>query len=638
MIENAPEGDENAIKPASPPKSTMSRASSRRSVMSTGSLLSKKSRTPKEPTVIDPSANPELYISTLETMKLKASKARVKEQEKEATIINFLPVNERFNLNKEGKVLTRWQERQKQWESIQNHLASRLGGTKDSLLMSTLDEYRGRNEEYDVLQAAIPPHERFGTHSWQMLLRGGGERSVAIGHIFSGLTCNIAIKERVPPMLRKPRAIGVAPKRDTFVDPTPSLLAKRKHLKKTLTVIRPHNIGPDLVEGLVISGTDMFDWAINSTKEYAARATTDTVAPTPTTAATAKNTKLNAGFDMKEESDIVLGGGNFVDSGPKLSFMSSRNVVFSNLVGDVTHQILSFKNTGTAALNYVWREVPDRSSNPIVAVLAGHTELPREHDLSKTRPHFYCQKPKGYILPGETVDTVFSFSSKGCGGYFSQNWLLDTVPKAGISFPNQHPVTSLSKTSPRAASTGPASAVHTTVSVKLRGFAATVDNMQHRRTAISSSLDTAAVRTSTTDEIYGCMRRVRQPITIDMLNTRKIELFKAINADALRDIYVQFSDKNEIYVSVDRLAAIVDIAHAIAAFYGEISAKHEAVQLRAQELRCAETESHFVISSEEIEMRRIKEDSVAKQLLPEKTLVRVIVIQFWCGLICAGVL
>eukprot|EP01042_Synura_sphagnicola_P004493 gene4493-5697_t len=43
--------------------------------------------------------------------------------------------------------------------------------------MSTIDEYRVKAEEYDVLQAAIPAHERYGINTWEMQLRGGGGRS-----------------------------------------------------------------------------------------------------------------------------------------------------------------------------------------------------------------------------------------------------------------------------------------------------------------------------------------------------------------------------------------------------------------------------------------------------------------------------
>ena len=97
-----------------------------------------------------------------------------------------MPVNERFNLNKEGKVLSRWQERQRDWEKIQNTISKRIGLPESRPpMMATTDDYRDKIEQYDLLQAAIPIEDRF-SEPWQMMLRGGGPVRVAVGHMFSG--------------------------------------------------------------------------------------------------------------------------------------------------------------------------------------------------------------------------------------------------------------------------------------------------------------------------------------------------------------------------------------------------------------------------------------------------------------------
>ena len=100
--------------------------------------------------------------------------------------MEYLPVNERFSFNKEGKVLSRWQERQKDWEKIQSSISKKIGlPANKPLMMTTTDEYREKIEQYDLLQAAIPLEDRF-VEPWQMTLRGGGPVRAPVGHIFSG--------------------------------------------------------------------------------------------------------------------------------------------------------------------------------------------------------------------------------------------------------------------------------------------------------------------------------------------------------------------------------------------------------------------------------------------------------------------
>ena len=111
---------------------------------------------------------------------------RLQETQQEQTLMEYLPVNERFSLNKEGKVLSRWQERQKDWEKIQANIAKRIGVPETKpLMMTTTDDYREKLEQFDLLQAAIPLEDRF-SEPWQMTLRGGGPVRASVGHMFSG--------------------------------------------------------------------------------------------------------------------------------------------------------------------------------------------------------------------------------------------------------------------------------------------------------------------------------------------------------------------------------------------------------------------------------------------------------------------
>jgi hypothetical protein len=133
--------------------------------------------------------NPDRYFSELDELTHHAAKVRLEETKMETTLLEYLPVNERFNMNKEAAILSRWEKRQQDWENIQNNLSKKLGIENRPLMMTTADEFRSRAEEYDLIQAAIPVKDRYAGEAWKLTLRGGGPIRVPIGHIFSGLEC-----------------------------------------------------------------------------------------------------------------------------------------------------------------------------------------------------------------------------------------------------------------------------------------------------------------------------------------------------------------------------------------------------------------------------------------------------------------
>jgi len=185
--------------------------------------------------------NPEEYLRAIQRFKALASEVRASESITQLMTEKSMSIIERATSNKEGKVLALWQERQRDWDRIQSSISRRVqAGKNHSLMMATTDEYRARLEEYDLLQAAIPPEERFGSNAWQRTLRGGGARTVAIGHIFSGIECEVEDTFNPPKTVRKPlRLTEASSKKDlggktSFIDNTPIIRAKKKQLAKTI--------------------------------------------------------------------------------------------------------------------------------------------------------------------------------------------------------------------------------------------------------------------------------------------------------------------------------------------------------------------------------------------------------------------
>ena len=509
----------------------------------------------------------ETYVNNLIRLKATAKKLRVKEQEKEQNLLQYLPVNERFDLNKEGKVLAMWQERQKKWDQIQKRLSDKVGVRDSNLLMCTGDDFRTRNEEYDLLQAAIPVHERFGAESWQMQLRGGTERAVTIGHIFSGLTCNVSVKRTTPATLRKPKKSRGPGKTTQFIDEFPSMKLKQKQLKKTLQTLRPHNLELFDVDSLIIGSKDLFDWAISSSEDYMSELQND-VEDESVDEIMPSGSRDEMEKDVFQETEPG-------DLGPRLNFESTRNMLFNALQNETTKTTVTFTNTGSTVMEYTWKKVAMNLDSELVDSFSKRKSIPREHELSEKRPVFFCSCPKGQILPGQRIHTIFLFNSKGCGGYFNEAWMLDTSPRAIVLYPNRLmraaslDVPTNEKEGGKLSAQQPLPSV---VYVKLTGHAMTLDENQHRRDESLHVIQKGCVETGVSDEIYDSIRNVRKPITVDELDNRKVDLFKSMNSSTIMSKCGCCKDEAGINVSFERFKSFLELAEEVSHFSEKIYA------------------------------------------------------------------
>jgi hypothetical protein len=342
--------------------------------------------------------------------------------------MEFLPVNERFNLNKEGKVLTRWQERQRDWDKIQSSINQKLKQPSSrALMMSSTDEYRAKIEEYDLIQAAIPLEDRF-VEPWQLTLRGGGPIRVAVGHAFSGLECIYEMNHPKPKMVRKPRPLSLDSSSgrnlgSSSLEDTEAYRQKRARYEKTIREIRPHAIDANAAAHLVVRSADLFRWAKESSAGYFRDQRV------PALAAIAEEDSL---YDVKSSLD----GGDHssihdASNAPKIHFMSPKEIVFSTHEGEnscgVSRTVL-FKNIGKCAISYVWKKiVQDENSSVVVdsskkvktASLSEVLELKgvddgtlRKRLICSKRESFFCLKDSGVVLPDETIPTQFVFGHR----------------------------------------------------------------------------------------------------------------------------------------------------------------------------------------------------------------------------------
>ena len=121
-------------------------------------------------------------------------------------------------------------------------------------------------EEYALISAAIPAHVKYGGDYWEMTLRGGGERNVQVGNIFSGLFCVVQDKKG----LDNPEVVRVPGRAKTY-DPLPEsefLKKRRREMRKTLRELRPFRPESTAPDALILSGQNLFTWAEESSLEY----------------------------------------------------------------------------------------------------------------------------------------------------------------------------------------------------------------------------------------------------------------------------------------------------------------------------------------------------------------------------------
>ena len=228
--------------------------------------------------VIDPVA----YIKSIEAGRQRSERIRRKDQELEDKLNSLIPVSERFGSNREQQILRKWEQRKTSWSNFKEKIAVKLNRDVDQLVISKADEYREQMEEYQVIQSAIPPHERYGANYWEMSLHGIGSRTIPIGNIFSGLFCPIKETQPPPKMVRRPKKVGEGKTATGELDKDGKPLLKRvatwrdskvlnrrkEELQKSLSMLRPHEIREEDVGGLHVKCEDLFDWAIRSSEEY----------------------------------------------------------------------------------------------------------------------------------------------------------------------------------------------------------------------------------------------------------------------------------------------------------------------------------------------------------------------------------
>jgi hypothetical protein len=525
---------------------------------SSQSSRSVRKQTDTEEGEVDPNQDLRTHIEGLGKLMREALKKRELEAENEKKLLTQLPVSDRINYTKEGKMLSKWQERLQEWEQIEKKIVRKVGGKTNSLLMNSIDEYRAKNEDYEIMQAAIPAQERFGPDSWMMTLRGGGERYVSIGNIFSGLMCEVSLSTRIPPMLRKPK-LKVGFDEGPKLDPNPSLTMRKNALKKRIETIRPYEIGEDAAQGLLFVSRDLLEWAIDSSSNLLqSRLQSQVEQDRGTLERDIDNRRF--GFDRPPHPS-------------SMRILSSTNIVFSCLQGQTCYEIFQFANTGSTAIRFSFSHNPrlfDSTKQPVENTRRGRESKTREYLLSKQRSLFHCLQAEGSLMPGETIAVTFVFCNRGSAGNFSEEWIMSLSPQTSVVYSE---VSSDNKSAESEAQAGTMPEIGT-VPLLLRGQSLTVDESSYRRNAVSKFLLKSSDQRFLTDEITHCVRRVRNPVSKAQLDLRKIDYFSSINREELNKLSLIFGENVSLFFNSDRLYGFCHIFDESVQFLDQVVSKY----------------------------------------------------------------
>lgn len=501
--------------PTIPPEATSARAPSAATV---------SSRVGSKPGTADPSAERMRYLGRLKTGITAAEQATKEEAREEAAHAEQLPASERFSLDRDGKVMAQWQERQKDWERLQRGLARKMGRDPSKMMMADSNDFRERLEEYQTVLASVPLHERSLGTLWERSLRNGGTRLVPVGNIFSGLFCPVSSDVKLPRVVRRPKlpnanGLGMppAPPGKSWRDDH-ALADKKKHLRKYLSAMRPHEVTPAVSRELIVVGQDLLKWAHDSSKDHFegrghSPSNSEAIIPSEGGASIAEGS-VGAG------SLAASGDESAIARGPRLLLGPSPYVLLEADVKEPVEGALTMQNMGSTTLFYEWTRLEEEGPS-LVALMKRRTadgEVPSDpsarfaisKDASESR--FLCQNASGVLIPGQARAIVFAFESTTPGS-FAETWKLKVTPPAAVLgdiLPSPEGL----------------------VTVSLLGAAMTTDTNEHRRLPIRHAVERSVTRSKCEQLIAEVVRDVRTPERQEALHMAQKIKFESLNVEA----------------------------------------------------------------------------------------------------------
>ncbi|RLN49056.1 hypothetical protein BBJ28_00011462 [Nothophytophthora sp. Chile5] len=387
--------------------------------------------------------------------------------------LSSLPIHERLAQQRQQNALRKWQQMNRDWETFKTRAAKRLGKPPQELVMNRASAYREQREMYDALQQARPLCDKVGGDIWLVSLRDEGTRYVPVGNIFSGLFCPIRESSRLGPRVRRPldyqqtegelereivKPLSKLEKRSL------ALLARKKwRLRKQLEVLQPHEVQGSKSSHLVVTTADLFAWAAGSTTASSGaesegkddiRTNSDRLNDSGSSRHRSLRSRsslsslrigeepeLTEGFEgpslrielVADEEELLPDVEDGNQCKAPVECLPPLRLSFYTAVGEQQQHAVSVTNDGSTIVHFQWwRTSFNDETSDLTAHLRGRRTRKDEQEL-ESHVSTSVSMPEGTLLPGETLQFVFTFESTAAG-VFLEKWFLDTDPQPRIHY------------------------------------------------------------------------------------------------------------------------------------------------------------------------------------------------------------
>lgn len=365
-------------------------------------------------------------------------------------------VGEKIIAGSQERSLKKYEKYTTTWSDYKEKVSLKVGRLENDLVFERGPEFRRKKEELEMLDLAIPLHERHGADQWTMSLRNNWTRYVPVGNIFSGLFCPVEDKPTIEYLeqITKPvdhktlpaiteatervlqsrgkhtlqGSISLAKRGRSWLD-SKYLQRRRIQYSKNIVKVKEHSVGSDTISVLGESIERRIE--MQAQRDITIRDIEEKLSETnpEVYALLSRNRDVREKFSTVEREKLLMEAERAkeeeasVKEGPHVE-CSSHFLKFKNLTSKSSHQTITLSNDGTTAVRYTWRRMPrtsifDGSDQDVV-------------DTSKNV--FMLSNQSGILLPGEPQ--VFDFCFKpSASGQFKSEWMLETEPKLVVPLP-----------------------------------------------------------------------------------------------------------------------------------------------------------------------------------------------------------
>ncbi|CAE7348991.1 Smok, partial [Symbiodinium natans] len=335
-------------------------------------------------------------------------------KERKTVSLKTRTLEEQIVAKRYDRALERFAQQQEEWEKFRHHASRKTGRDKEELVVTRAEEYRERLEVMELLDRATPDEIKSGGFNWYHSLRGDGTRFIRVGNMFSGLYLPLKLHKEnfVHEIIRKPLLVDLTTARHTAEASGRKKPRSWRDDEYLLTRIRKY--GAKMKE--LAPGQLEYDEVMEP--EYgtvwAVRRHCQGLAEEELMAALLEEGSTDNTMPLEQEPLASAACAAPIE-GPHAE-VAPAQLHFQADVKTACTRTIRLRNTGSAAIQFEWVQNAPRQ---------GFQESMLPQDPTQ---HFTCHQTSGRVLPGEDVQTMFSFTSSA-PGTFQSSWCLQTYPQ-----------------------------------------------------------------------------------------------------------------------------------------------------------------------------------------------------------------